>query len=131
MKETNQVNESLYQAGVDFSRLLHSMGIHWDELSNIAEMVGKIQSALDSRQETSLLDVEDVLHSQEPHQAVRTKAEVYWMALSIEPEISTDSARNVPEIVIVPAEKLPESPTVTTFSRCVTETESASAMPAA
>ena len=61
MKDTNQLSKALYQAGIDFSRLLHSMGIHWDELSNIADMIGRIQSALDNRQETNLLDVEDVM----------------------------------------------------------------------
>jgi hypothetical protein len=60
-EEQEQVNASTFEAALGYANQLRAMGINWDEIGNIAEMVGKIQSALNGRQDTNLLDVEDVL----------------------------------------------------------------------
>ena len=59
--EQEQVNASTFEAALGFAKQLRAQGINWDELGDIAGMVGKIQSALNGRQDTNLLDVEDVL----------------------------------------------------------------------
>lgn len=59
--ESDQINASTFEAALEYAKQLRALGINWDEIGNIAEMVGKIQSALNSRQATNLLDIEDVL----------------------------------------------------------------------
>ena len=59
--EQEQLNASTFEAALGYAKQLRAMGINWDEIGYIPEMVGKIQSALDARQATNLMDVEDVL----------------------------------------------------------------------